>query len=86
MFVAYCATALLIKSYWTASILAYSLAVSIKMNVLLMAPPVLLVLLKVVHSRKHARACSHHGASLPLQWSFGIFVYAVSYNPCIAQG
>jgi hypothetical protein len=37
---------LLLVQRWRASILVYSAAVSIKMNVLLMAPPVLVVLLK----------------------------------------
>jgi hypothetical protein len=32
---------------WRAALVAYSAAVSVKMNVLLMAPPVLVVMLKV---------------------------------------
>ncbi|KAK9907969.1 hypothetical protein WJX75_000784 [Coccomyxa subellipsoidea] len=46
MLLAYIATGLLLVQRWRASILVYSAAVSIKMNVLLMAPPVLVVLLK----------------------------------------
>lgn len=47
MLAAYIAIWLLISQRWRASLLAFSAAVSVKMNVLLMAPPVLLVMLKV---------------------------------------
>ena len=47
MLVAYIAVWLLVSQRWRASMVAFSAAVSIKMNVLLMAPPVLLVMLKV---------------------------------------
>ena len=47
MLVAYVAVWLLVSQRWRASLVAFSAAVSIKMNVLLMAPPVLLVMLKV---------------------------------------
>ncbi|BDA45052.1 Dol-P-Man:Man(5)GlcNAc(2)-PP-Dol alpha-1,3-mannosyltransferase [Coccomyxa sp. Obi] len=46
MLLAYVATGLLLLQRWRASLVVYSAAVSVKMNVLLMAPPVLLVLLK----------------------------------------
>ena len=47
MLLAYAATALLIAGWWAAALVAYSAAVSVKMNVLLLAPSVLVVLLKV---------------------------------------
>ena len=47
MLVAYVAAALLLLHRWVPAIVAFSAAVSIKMNVLLMAPPVLLLALKV---------------------------------------
>lgn len=47
MFIAYGATALMLKEYWVPAIVCFSFAVSVKMNVLLMAPPVLVLLLKV---------------------------------------
>lgn len=47
MLLAYAATALLLESRWRGAALVYSAAVSVKMNVLLMAPPVLAVMLKV---------------------------------------
>lgn len=47
MFFAYVATFALQKRQWIASIALYSLAVSVKMNVLLFAPGVLAVLMKV---------------------------------------
>lgn len=53
MLLAYAATALLLGSRWRAAALVYSAAVSIKMNVLLMAPPVLVVMLKVRGPKSH---------------------------------
>lgn len=47
MMLAYAAISLLTLRRWRTSILAFSAAVSVKMNVLLMAPGVLIVLLKV---------------------------------------
>jgi alpha-1,3-mannosyltransferase len=47
MFVAYVATAALQARRWTIAIFLYSLAVSVKMNVLLFAPGVLAVIIKV---------------------------------------
>ena len=47
MFVAYAATYALQGRRWTPAILLYSLAVSVKMNVLLFAPGVLAVIIKV---------------------------------------
>ena len=47
MFVAYLATFALQKKRWIVSITLYSLAVSVRMNVLLFAPGVLAVLMKV---------------------------------------
>ena len=41
-----CPAGLLVVECWRASIIMYSAAVSVKMNVLLMAPAVLVVLLK----------------------------------------
>ena len=49
MLLAYCATALLVTHHWVPAIVAFSAAVSVKMNVLLMAPSVLLIVLKVRH-------------------------------------
>jgi alpha-1,3-mannosyltransferase len=46
MFFAHAGTALLLRRRWRAAVLAFSAGVSVKMNVLLMAPSVLLVLLK----------------------------------------
>lgn len=54
MLIAYCAIALLLSQRWRAALVAFSAAVSVKMNVLLMAPPVLLIMLKV----RGRRACS----------------------------
>ena len=61
MLLAYGATALLVAQRWVPAIVAFSAAVSIKMNVLLMAPSVLLIVLKVCfvvlsHSW-HAESC-----------------------------
>ncbi len=47
MLLAYAATALLVARWWAAALVAYSAAVSVKMNVLLLAPSVLVLLLKV---------------------------------------
>lgn len=47
MFIAFVATWALQKRKWPLSIFLYSLAVSVKMNVLLFAPGVLAVLIKV---------------------------------------
>ena len=47
MLLAYAATALLLERCWRGAALMYSAAVSVKMSVLLMAPPVLVVMLKV---------------------------------------
>lgn len=47
MLLAYCATAALVMRWPTASLVLFSAAVSVKMNVLLFAPPVLAVLLMV---------------------------------------
>ena len=47
MLLAYAATALLVLGRWRYAIVAFSAAVSIKMNVLLMAPSVLVVVFKV---------------------------------------
>lgn len=47
MLVAYAASALLVLRRWRAAIVCFSAAVSIKMNVLLMAPSVLVIVLKV---------------------------------------
>lgn len=47
---AYAATALLLERCWRGAALMYSAAVSVKMSVLLMAPPVLVVMLKVPHA------------------------------------
>eukprot|EP00884_Botryococcus_braunii_P014202 jgi/Botrbrau1/22783/Bobra.0132s0109.1 len=47
MFIAYGATAMMLKEHWVFAIVSFSLAVSVKMNILLMAPPVLVILLKV---------------------------------------
>jgi alpha-1,3-mannosyltransferase len=47
MFIAYGAAALMLKERWIMSIIGFSLAVSVKMNVLLLAPSVLVVLMKV---------------------------------------
>ena len=47
MLLAYFATALLLLRRWVPAIVAFSAAVSVKMNVLLMAPSVLLIILKV---------------------------------------
>ena len=55
MLAAYIAIWLLISQRWRAALVAFSAAVSVKMNVLLMAPPVLLVMLKVNFVQK--RAC-----------------------------
>jgi len=46
MLLAHAATALLLERRWRSAALAYSAAVSVKMSVLLMAPPVLVVMLK----------------------------------------
>lgn len=51
---------LLLLQRWRASLVVYSAAVSVKMNVLLMAPPVLVVLLKV-----HSSHPSPSNALLP---------------------
>jgi alpha-1,3-mannosyltransferase len=47
MFIAYAATLALQHHHWRLAVLLYSAAVSVKMNVLLMAPGVLAVLVKV---------------------------------------
>ena len=47
MLLAYAATALLVARWWAAALVVYSAAVSVKMNVLLLAPSVLVLLLKV---------------------------------------
>ena len=47
MLLAYAATALLVQQHWRWSLVVYSAATSVKMNVLLMAPAVLVILLKV---------------------------------------
>lgn len=49
MMLAYFAIWLLTSRYWRASVIAFSAAVSVKMNVLLMAPGVLIILIKVPH-------------------------------------
>eukprot|EP00887_Chlorella_sp_A99_P001589 scaffold8.g1589.t1 len=46
MFFAYCGTAVLQAGRWIPAVMLFSLAVSVKMNVLLMAPGVLAVILK----------------------------------------
>ncbi|KAK9812595.1 hypothetical protein WJX72_000071 [[Myrmecia] bisecta] len=46
MLLAYIAIALLVERRWRLALLSFSAAVSVKMNVLLMAPPVLVVMLK----------------------------------------
>ena len=69
MLLAYAATALLVAHQWVPAIVAFSAAVSVKMNVLLMAPSVLLIVLKVqpcpaycVETTKH----SHMGVEAEL--------------------
>ena len=47
MLLAYAASALLLLRRWVPAIVVFSAAVSVKMNVLLMAPSVLLIVLKV---------------------------------------
>lgn len=47
MLLAYIATALLLCRRWRAAVVMFSAATSIKMNILLMAPSVLVILLKV---------------------------------------
>ena len=47
MLLAYTACLLLIKRKWRWSVLVFSAALSVKMNVLLMAPPVFVIMLKV---------------------------------------
>ena len=63
MLLAYAAAALLTLHWWRAAILCFSAAVSIKMNVLLMAPSVLVVVLKACPLLQlccfPARACTH---------------------------
>ena len=56
MLLAYVATWLLLSHRWRASLVAFSAAVSVKMNVLLMAPPVLLICLKA--SQQNAQPCT----------------------------
>lgn len=65
MFIAYAALALLIRRRWSMGIVAFSAAVSVKMNVLLMAPPVLLVVLAV-------SSCSPTGCPSPLKRTLSI--------------
>ena len=77
---AYAATALLLERCWRSAALMYSAAVSVKMSVLLMAPPVLVVMLKVPNPfcaiasvRWRLRRCTClglvHRAALPLKTS-----------------
>lgn len=47
MMLAYTACLLLIKKKWRLAVFLFSAALSVKMNVLLMAPPVLVIMLKV---------------------------------------
>ena len=47
MLLAYSASALLLLRRWVPAIVVFSAAVSVKMNVLLMAPSVLLIIIKV---------------------------------------
>jgi alpha-1,3-mannosyltransferase len=62
------ATLLLTAGRWTAAVAAYSAAVSVKMNVLLMAPPVAVVLLQGATPAASARAV---GAGVALQLALG---------------
>eukprot|EP00891_Asterochloris_glomerata_P007425 jgi/Astpho2/7425/fgenesh1_pm.00114_%23_20_t len=55
MLLAYAATALLVARWWAAALVAYSAAVSVKMNVLLLAPSVLVLLLKYATPKDIAR-------------------------------
>ena len=63
MLLAYAATALLLERCWRSAALMYSAAVSVKMSVLLMAPPVLVVMLKVPNA---LMACTRLGRPCPI--------------------
>ena len=73
MLIAYIAIWLLVSQRWRLSLLAFSAAVSVKMNVLLMAPPVLLVVLKVAswHSQPQQVAGNASQRSMPVLCSQG---------------
>ena len=58
MLLAYAATGLLVLRRWRAAIVGFSAAVSVKMNVLLMAPSVLAVVLKVGSSLWQVKSSS----------------------------
>lgn len=47
--IAYVAIWLLLDRRWRSSLLAFSIAVSVKMNVLLLAPPVVVIMMQVIH-------------------------------------
>lgn len=47
VFVAYLAIWMMMDKRWRLSLLAFSMAVSVKMNILLLAPPVLVVVMQV---------------------------------------
>ena len=59
VFVAYLAIWLLLERRWRLSMLAFSMAVSVKMNVLLLAPPVLVVMMQASPlSKSHSNVAS----------------------------
>ena len=59
MMLAYIATWLLTKRSWRAALTLFSAAVSVKMNVLLMAPAVLVIILKVHQPPPHPPGACH---------------------------
>ena len=68
MLLAYVAIWLLTKRYWRASLVMFSAAVSVKMNILLMAPAVLIILLKVSLSPLSAILPSFLAQKLETGW------------------